>query len=619
MILDCLFLFIGILFKFNYKYSIYLFVLFLIVFYKKYNIKDFRFILIQIITVFILFLMAFNNVIVNILYEYCNNGKLIFRYENYLYNFSIYFVSISLFYLYLYKKRYENYILILPFLVLDYRIVIAMLVVLLFKIDYKKLIKHLKENFLFITAVTMGLYFFSFLDFEFINKIFITKFYLYILLFIIVNLVLVYKNFQITKIINFLILELILVYPIYFDVVFYIVMIILFLILYKFYNKGLNYLKSLNTPIFIVLTLIGIILIISYYMHIPKVVNSKNTFLYTSFLTPLKAYEYYFFYLIFFVAFLLEAKKVIYKKMINVFILSIFVSEIFSYMIIFDLKPILNIFLDRYHICDPAPFTNHILYSFFISLMLIFLIDTFLKSNNKYKYFLLLFIVTATLNLFLNGGRIGQLSFILGVLIYFWFYFENIKKFFIFMIIFFSVIFLIFEIPTKCNNNKRLHKGVNSFNKVIHKNNYISSWGVRLGADIITIKYMLHNPKYLLFGIGAEGDKEELFTFATNNDKNIAKSLYHYNLSHLHNTFMQLLLNVGIIPFLLFLYIFYYLAKLKTSNEALKYSLLAVIFVFVNQGVVLFYPQEFMSFLFVIIVIWNLRRKNDICINSHIQ
>ena len=616
ILIDYLFFIIGVLLKINLDYAVYGFVFFLFIAYKTKIIKenDKLFIGIATTLVTLLFLIAFKYVIIDYLYNI--NEHWIFYFSKYLYRAKFYIVIISLFLIYLRRKKYENYLLFIPLIGEQFRdmffeVLLFTILVLLININYKKLFIFIKKYYLYIVSIVLFLLAFSLqTPIEYMFKISTNNLIFYLLLFVITILIIVYRNFQVTKVVNLLILESILIFAIAPSLTFYIAVILFYLITFKIF-KSKDYIKQFTKQYFsliLAFVFIGISLIISYYLHNHNIkITIKNTYLFTTYKDPIEAYSSYFVYLMFLIAFVAEVKKVIYKQIVILFVLAIFISEIFSYMIIFNLDEILHFFkLIHYSMCDPAPFSNHITYSVLLALMLLLLIDMFLKNKN---YFLLLFIITATLNLFLNGGRTGQLSFILAMLIYFWFYLKDLKKFIIFVFAFFSIIFLIFHIPTKCKNNLRLHKGADSFNKVIKYNSYTSSWGSRLAIDLAMLDYVINEPKVLLFGVGGKEDKATFMKFVnTKESKPIAEGVNYYYLSHLHNAFMQLLLDAGIIPVLLLLYVFYYLIKLKTNNEPLKFSLLIIAFIFLNQGVILFYSQEFMIVIYIIITILTFKK-----------
>ena len=615
MIIDCLFYLMNVSIFFYYKAAVFLFFIFLYIYYLKfyntiYKKQKLIFVFILIIYAVYLSMIALDDYIVNLLYESDKTGHLIFEYKKYFYKIGFFFILFSVNYLYIHKKKFENYLLILPiglhnllFNQTQNTIFLFFIFIIFFVLNYKKFIYFIKDNYKYITFVIISLYLYCF-----VNVVIMEQFIVYLLIFLNVIVILVSRNFKITKLINLLLLETVFLFPFnVVDIIDNIGIIIYILLAYKIFKKGEQYIKKLLFhPIFISFIGIVILLVVSFYLHFNSFEFSKhNTFLFTTYMSPIEAYLKFIVYIILFLgAFILEYKRVIYNKLISVFILSIFISEIFSYSIIFDFTSILDFFhITSYSRCDPTPFTNHILYSTFLAISLIIIIDLFLKTKSIYRYLLLLFIFTAFLNLFLNGGRTGQLGFIIALSFYFWHYLKNYKKFIYFISSLFIAIFIVFNINTSCRNNQRLLKGGHSFQKVISNNYYISSWGVRLAMDLTTLNYMIEHPKKLLLGVGGGYDKEIIYNYTKSSNSNFYEALEHYDLSHTHNTFIQLLLDGGIFALLLFVYIFYYLIKIKVNNEGLKYAIVSIMFIYANQGVLLFYSTQLLLFLFVIMLI----------------
>ncbi len=109
---------------------------------------------------------------------------------------------------------------------------------------------------------------------------------------------------------------------------------------------------------------------------------------------------------------------------ISAFLLSILLSEIVSYLIFFQIVDVAAlqskhlIYKAASHI-NPTPFMHHLEYSVFLSIASILLLHKLLNEKNRYaQFFIFLFLISATINIFVNGGRTGQISYILDIFTY---------------------------------------------------------------------------------------------------------------------------------------------------------------------------------------------------------
>ena len=97
----------------------------------------------------------------------------------------------------------------------------------------------------------------------------------------------------------------------------------------------------------------------------------------------------------------------------SAFLISMFLSEIMSYGIFFEFWTYKNVLPS-----DPAPFMDHVSYSIYLAFTSMILLNKiFFETELKYKVIYVLFFITVTSNLFLNGGRSGQVTFFIILLI----------------------------------------------------------------------------------------------------------------------------------------------------------------------------------------------------------
>jgi len=304
-------------------------------------------------------------------------------------------------------------------------------------------------------------------------------------------------------------------------------------------------------------------------------------------------FRYVIFYSFLFVIFITSISNKFLKNILSAFVLGMLFSEIVSYLIYFDLLPLnklrhMGLIYKKAYNFDPSPFMNHIFYSIFLSIIILILVDSIFKEKNKFlKFFIIIFIITATTNLFINGGRTGQLAFVLGFLGYS--FLKIPKKYFIFSILFIlGVIFLAYKFSPVFN--KRINLAVNNL-YLVKNNNYKTSWGRRIAMDKIMIEYLKLHP----LGGKAGDNKKNILEFANKWNKNLFNAIKDF--SHLHNQYFQYWIDGTILTLLAYIFLLFYL-PIKTK-EALVIGIY-IIFIFSSiSDVIMYRPKTLLLFLFI--------------------
>lgn len=257
-------------------------------------------------------------------------------------------------------------------------------------------------------------------------------------------------------------------------------------------------------------------------------------------------------------------------KIIYAFIFGMLYSELLSYSIYFDFLPNNLVIFGReiYEIQasnNPTPFLDHSRYNVLISISVAILLFNLFKNKefNFLKTFSLIFIITASINMTLIGGRIGYIVFIFLILFVIFLRFKN-NFFKVFSFVIVSIILLfIFAYNSGSIFEERINQTVSSFKKLNEdEQKFNSSAGLRLGFWFYSLDVVKNN---LFFGVGT-GD--EVITVKENideKDKYIIK-----NISHPHNEYLKNLLQFGLIGFLFFLNIYYQIFKSKAISIELK-------------------------------------------------
>jgi O-antigen ligase len=252
----------------------------------------------------------------------------------------------------------------------------------------------------------------------------------------------------------------------------------------------------------------------------------------------------------------------LFKQMMSAFLSAMFISEIISYGIFFKLWE-----FGRGVPEDPTPFLHHTYYSAFLIFTIFVALVRFQKESKRWlKYFYLLFALSATINLFLNGGRTGQLAFLFAA-IYFatHFYRLTIKSVTITLI----TLTLLYTIAYNSSPvfKARMQMTQQSL-EMMQKGELQTSFGQRVAIWQCAWDIIKTHP---LLGVGMGSAKKAI---ATNQKERYPDRPYICRLPHIHNQFIQTYLESGIVGLLLLLMLFY----LLFSENFYEYTVYARIY-----------------------------------------
>ena len=285
-------------------------------------------------------------------------------------------------------------------------------------------------------------------------------------------------------------------------------------------------------------------------------------------ITQLKINKFYLLPILFF-AFI---RAEYFKYYVLAFILGAIVNFIWTYLMFFNI-------IDN-------DYSNLIIYqsehAFLIFLTIISLFYRLVKYEDKlvYKILIIFIILLLSSNVFLLK-KTQVVSYVIVLFVAFiYLYRKDIVKILIFSLTFLSI-FLIginFLFPTV--KYQLLHE-LDGVQKAIQKQDFTNSMSARLGVAYYSLQVIEDSP---IFGYGT-GDHAYEVKKAINNSelKNIDSKSYDILIGTLitgkhvtlHNTFLQVLVQYGIIGLLIFLNIFYQILKF-TRGETNIYSLLIV-------------------------------------------
>ena len=285
-------------------------------------------------------------------------------------------------------------------------------------------------------------------------------------------------------------------------------------------------------------------------------------------ITQLKINKFYLLPILFF-AFI---RAEYFKYYVLAFILGAIVNFIWTYLMFFNI-------IDNHY---SNLIINQSEHAFLIFLTILSLFYRLVKYEDKlvYKILIIFIILLLSSNVFLlKKTQIVSYMIVLFVA-FIYLYRKDIVKILIFSLTFLSI-FLIginFLFPTV--KYQLLHE-LDGVQKAIQKQDFTNSMSARLGVAYYSLQVIEDSP---IFGYGT-GDHAYEVKKAINNSelKNIDSKSYDILIGTLitgkhvtlHNTFLQVLVQYGIIGLLIFLNIFYQILKF-TRGETNIYSLLIV-------------------------------------------
>ena len=258
------------------------------------------------------------------------------------------------------------------------------------------------------------------------------------------------------------------------------------------------------------------------------------------------------------------------------FIFSMFINEIISYLIYFDIYE--TAYSRKYHY--PVGFINHISYSVLVAFSAILILHQSRYMNNIYiKTIYIIFFITMTINLVISSGRTGYVAYFatLAILL-FTFYKINFKNFL--QILLFPTVIFIIGYQLNSSVQQRVSATITDVSSIAKDENYNTSFGTRLAAYPIAW-YVLKDNNFL-FGVGVgDLDEEKNSAIYNNNLKNKIRSALHHD--HLHNFFADTVVIIGLIGLILLLISFYFLWKIKIINTEYKFlQQLIIIIIFTS-------------------------------------
>jgi len=156
------------------------------------------------------------------------------------------------------------------------------------------------------------------------------------------------------------------------------------------------------------------------------------------------------------------------------------------------------------------------------------------------------------------------------------------------------------------STSPKIKQGIHTFEIAFNQDIFIKSWGHRLGYAIVGVKIF---QEHILLGRGIADVGEKINKFAEKHPK------YFINDSgtrHFHNEHINILVQVGIIGYTLFIIFFFFFLKMKIDNSfvnKLKYSFFIAFFLlmFGEHYLTIRPVSTFFSLFIALLLLYNKR------------
>ena len=285
-------------------------------------------------------------------------------------------------------------------------------------------------------------------------------------------------------------------------------------------------------------------------------------------------------------------KKEYIDKVFSAFLLGMLISEITSYGIFFELWRKEGISPN-----DPSPFMDHSNYSTYLAFTVFILMHKIIHTDDlKWKLAYSIFFLFSTSNLFINGGRTGQFSFLIALCLIGFLNFKNKLKAVVLFISLGTTIFVsAYNISPVFKD--RFDYFLHDVEVMINEKDFSNSFSLRVALWISGLEASKHN---LIFGSGIGDEREnanyilQKFNISNDNFKQDTENSIDF-----HNMYVQYTVQLGIVGLIIILLIFYLLFKLDIRDKVYRNLLIIFLILYfchsmlgnsfhINQSMVLF-------------------------------
>ena len=266
-------------------------------------------------------------------------------------------------------------------------------------------------------------------------------------------------------------------------------------------------------------------------------------------------HKMWYFVLFFPILFTIVRKDYIVRY-ISAFLLAISITEVCSYLVWFEIiAPFKNATVE-----NPTPFMSHISYNPILAFAIYLVLHQvfFNKKITNFEFFLYAFFaISMTINMFITGGRGGQVAFfvMISILVFQVFDKQRIKSLLTIIIVIPGIFFTAYQ------TSDLFHSRVNLAVKEAstYSDQYYSSVGLRINFAINSWQVIKKNP---IIGIGTGDFPNEYSKINQINSPSLP------NTTNPHNMYTLILMQLGLVGLFSMLSIFYYQIKLSYNSSS---------------------------------------------------
>ena len=237
------------------------------------------------------------------------------------------------------------------------------------------------------------------------------------------------------------------------------------------------------------------------------------------------------------------------KYCISAFLLAISITEIFSYLIWFEIIPPFK----NASVENPTPFMSHISYNPILAFAIYLVLNQifFNKNLSNLKFNLYsFFAISMVINMFITGGRAGQVMFfaMLAILIFQFFDGKKVKSLLVIIVILPSIFFTSYQLSDLFKNRVN-----NAISEVVNfSQQKETSVGQRISYAINSFEVIKENP---IIGVGTGDFPIEYYRI------NLINSPLFSATTNPHNMYILILMQLGLLGLISMLAIFYFQIK----------------------------------------------------------
>lgn len=309
-------------------------------------------------------------------------------------------------------------------------------------------------------------------------------------------------------------------------------------------------------------------ILLFYILHLVGLIYTDNIDYGKSHMDKIK----YFLFPLIFLSFL-DVRFVF--RIVAAFIIGIFISVIFSYLIHYGILPY-EFIAGKYEIWktepySPAPFMAHSDHGVGISLLvglLLYYVLNFNKISRLLKYTILIIVIISLFNMSFIASRTGYATLIAVLFVSILLSFRNqIKHLFVATILFIISLLGLYNFSDTVN--QRVNRTIVNFTNVLETKNFFQSGstGQRIGLTLYGFEVFKNSP---YIGVGTGDHMDSLREQYPEDQKSLNI------IGKPHNVYIQILMQHGLLGMFLFIFMIYRILRYKNISREKKDILIII-------------------------------------------